>query len=106
MTCAGVRSEVGPELASLATGSRYNEIFEMTRYFTLIILGFSGPVFASWPAYEEIDANHDGKVDAAEAERVAGLDFLTADKNQDGVLTRVEYAMAADAPAPPSLVVE
>jgi hypothetical protein len=78
----------------------------MTHYFTLLALGLSVSVVAEWPAYEDIDKNHDGKVDAVEAECVAGLDFLTADKNQDGVLSREEYAIATDAPAPPSLIVE
>ena len=71
------------------------------------MLGLSASATADWPTYDDIDVNHDGKIDALEAKRVDGLDFSTADLNQDGVLSREEYAMAAHVPAPPSgLVVE
>ena len=76
----------------------------MTRYLALTIVGFSGFVLAGTPAYEEVDANHDGEIDAAEAEAVDGLDFRAADTNQDRVLSREEFARAVNAPAPPSLV--
>lgn len=73
----------------------------------LLFVALAASAATDWPAYEDIDVNQDGKIDALEAELVAGLDFLTADMDQDGALSREEFAMAANAPAPPSaLVVE
>ena len=44
------------------------------------------------PAFEEVDQNGDGTIAATEASAVEGLDFATADANQDGSISREEYA--------------
>lgn len=63
---------------------------------SLMILGFSGAAVAQGlPAFEEVDANGDGMISEEEAEAVEGLDFATADANQDGAIDRVEYEEAA-----------
>ncbi len=62
---------------------------------SLMILGFSGAAVAQGlPAFEEVDANGDGMISEEEAEAVEGLDFATADANQDGAIDRVEYEEA------------
>jgi hypothetical protein len=43
------------------------------------------------PAFEDVDQNSDGMISAAEASFVEGLDFTTADANQDGWISQEEY---------------
>jgi hypothetical protein len=50
--------------------------------------------FAEAPAFDDIDANKDGKLSKAEASAVKGLDFAKADRDQNGTLDRVEYEAA------------
>lgn len=82
----------------------------MTRYSAFLavpIIAFSGLASANPPPYEDIDTNGDERIDAQEASRVAWIDFLSVDRNQDGIIDRDEYAMVENAPAPPfALVVE
>ncbi len=62
---------------------------------SLLILGFAGGAVAqSLPAFEEVDTNGDGVISEEEAQAVEGLDFATADANQDGQLDRAEWAEA------------
>lgn len=59
----------------------------------LLILGFSGAAIAQGlPSFDEVDANGDGMISEEEAGAVEGLDFATADTNQDGSIDRAEYA--------------
>ena len=82
----------------------------MTRHSAFLavpMIAFSSLACANPPPYEDIDANGDGRIDAQEASRVAWIDFLSVDRNQDGIIDRDEYAMVENAPAPPfALVVE
>lgn len=56
-------------------------------------IGFAGAAAAQGlPAFEEVDANSDGVISQAEAAAVEGLDFATADTNQDGMIDREEYS--------------
>jgi Ca2+-binding EF-hand superfamily protein len=58
----------------------------------LAALGFSMAALAQeLPAFEEVDQNADGMISEAEASAVEGLEFATADTNQDGALSREEY---------------
>jgi hypothetical protein len=50
--------------------------------------------FAEAPAFDDIDANSDGKLSKAEASSVKGLDFAKADRDKNGTLDRVEYEAA------------
>lgn len=58
------------------------------------VVGIAGSSFALSPAFDEIDANKDGRLSKAEAAVVKGLDFAKADANKDGSLDRSEYAAA------------
>lgn len=61
----------------------------------LMALGFSaGALAQGMPEFEEVDQNDDGMISEEEAAEVEGLDFATADTNQDGYIDRVEYATA------------
>jgi hypothetical protein len=64
------------------------------RYLVLVVVGLSGMVAAqnSMPSFEEVDANGDGRITQQEAQSIEGLDFAAADANQDGYLSRAEYA--------------
>jgi Ca2+-binding EF-hand superfamily protein len=62
---------------------------------TLLALGFAGSALAQAPAFEEVDQNSDGMISQEEAAAVEGLDFATADTNQDGSLDRSEYESAS-----------
>jgi hypothetical protein len=44
--------------------------------------------------FEQADKNQDGRVDADEARYIDGLDFATADSDDDRALTRAEYRTA------------
>lgn len=44
------------------------------------------------PAFEEVDQNGDGMISETEAGAVEGLDFATADTNQDGAISPDEYS--------------
>jgi hypothetical protein len=46
------------------------------------------------PKFEEVDTNKDGRLTQEEAASVPELDFAAADMNQDGLLSRAEYAQA------------
>lgn len=62
---------------------------------SMLILGFSAAAVAQGlPAFEEVDANGDGQISEEEASAVEGLDFATADTNQDGSIDRAEYSEA------------
>lgn len=64
---------------------------------SLLILGFSaGAIAQDVPAFEEVDQNGDGLISEEEAAEVEGLDFATADANQDGSIDRAEYADASE----------
>jgi hypothetical protein len=63
----------------------------MSKYITLLALGFTGIALAQAPAFEDVDANGDGAITQDEAAAVEGLDFATCDANQDGALAREEY---------------
>lgn len=63
---------------------------------TLLALGFAGAALAQQaPSFEEVDQNSDGMISQEEAASVEGLDFATADTNQDGSLDRSEYEQAS-----------
>jgi hypothetical protein len=58
----------------------------------LAALGFSVAALAQeLPAFEDIDQDSDGLISQAEASVVEGLDFASADTDQDGWLSREEY---------------
>lgn len=63
---------------------------------TLLALGFSAAALAQGqaPSFEEVDQDSDGRISQEEAATVEGLDFATADSNQDGYLDRDEYQQA------------
>ena len=65
----------------------------MNKYFAMLAFGLSSLVLAAdtMPPFEQVDANGDGHISQAEAATVEGLDFATADTNQDGMLSRAEY---------------
>lgn len=65
---------------------------------TLLALGFSAAVIAQGqaPSFEEVDQDGDGQISQEEASQVEGLDFATADSNQDGYLDREEYRQATE----------
>ena len=70
----------------------------MKKLFVLLsALGFSGAALAqaTLPSFEEVDANADGQISMEEAAAIEGLDFATADVDQDGALTPEEYAAQA-----------
>lgn len=63
---------------------------------SLLLLGFAGGALAQGlPSFEEVDANGDGVISEEEAAAVEGLDFATADANQDGQLDRAEWEQAS-----------
>jgi Ca2+-binding EF-hand superfamily protein len=47
-------------------------------------------------AFERLDANHDGKVDAAEMEAARTGQFKRLDANNDGVISDIEQTRATD----------
>jgi hypothetical protein len=58
----------------------------------LAALGFAVAALAQeLPAFEDIDQDSDGLISQAEASVVEGLDFASADTDQDGWLSREEY---------------
>jgi hypothetical protein len=69
----------------------------MTKYSLLALIGVAGAAMAqSLPAFEEVDANGDGQISQQEAAAIEGLDFATADADQDGALSMEEYNAAAE----------
>lgn len=67
----------------------------MTKYSLLALIGVVGAAMAqSLPAFEEVDANGDGQISQQEAAAIEGLDFATADTDQDGSLSMEEYNAA------------
>jgi len=67
----------------------------MNKYFALLALGLTSLALAqTLPPFEQVDANKDVRISAMEASAVEGLDFRTADANQDGSLSRQEYDAA------------
>ena len=79
-----------PRVTALSEGLHALEAI-MSRYISLLAVGFAGVAFAQAPAFEEVDANADGAISQEEASAVEGLDFATCDANQDGQLGREEY---------------
>ncbi len=62
---------------------------------SLMLLGFAGSAIAQGlPAFEEVDENGDGVISEEEASAVEGLDFATADANQDGQIDQAEWEEA------------
>jgi len=62
---------------------------------TILGLAFAGVAIATDPpAFDDVDADKDGKITKAEAAKVQGLDFAAADVDENGVLTRAEYEAA------------
>lgn len=45
----------------------------------------------SAPPFDEVDVNRDGMISPEEVVVIEGLDWSTADKNQDGTLDPAEY---------------
>ena len=61
----------------------------------LIIAGFAGTAMAqAMPTFEEVDTNSDGMISQEEAAAIEGLDFATADTDQNGSLSVEEYNAA------------
>lgn len=61
----------------------------------LILAGFAGSAMAQgMPTFEEVDANSDGQISQEEAAAIEGLDFATADADQNGSLSVEEFAAA------------
>jgi hypothetical protein len=68
----------------------------MRTLFVLTALGFSAAAIAQGlPAFEDVDQNGDGLISEAEAAIVEGLDFASADANQDGAIDPQEYSAVA-----------
>ena len=66
----------------------------MNKYVALLAIGFSSVSLVqakSLPSFQEVDTNHDGVISPTEAAAVEGLDFSTADANQDGMIDQKEY---------------
>jgi hypothetical protein len=62
---------------------------------TLVLIGFTGAAMAqAMPTFEEVDANSDGQISQEEAAAIEGLDFATADTDQNGSLSMEEYNAA------------
>lgn len=62
----------------------------------VLLAGFAGGAIAQGlPSFDEVDANGDGAISEEEAQAVEGLDFATADANQDGQLDRAEWQQAS-----------
>lgn len=60
-------------------------------------IGFAGTALAQQtPTFEEVDANSDGMISQTEAARIEGLDFASADVDQNGSLNRQEYEAASE----------
>jgi len=61
----------------------------------LLIFGFAGTTLAQGlPSFEEVDTNNDGQISQEEAAAIEGLDFATADADQNGSLSIEEYNAA------------
>lgn len=63
---------------------------------SLLLAGFAASAIAQGlPSFDDVDANADGAISEEEAQAVEGLDFATADANQDGQLDRAEWEQAS-----------
>lgn len=61
----------------------------------LLVCGFAGTALAQGlPSFEEVDTNNDGQISQEEAAAIEGLDFATADADQNGSLSIEEYNAA------------
>lgn len=58
--------------------------------------GASPSASGQYPDFEDVDRNSDGHISRAELAMVEGLDFMTADEDQNGELSRQEYRQAAE----------
>lgn len=59
----------------------------------IILVVFAGASMAALPAFDEVDANGDGKITMREASTHEGLmtRFDMADLDRDGLLSKAEY---------------
>ena len=60
----------------------------------MAVFALASASYASAPAFNELDKDHDGMLTKAECAGVKGLDFAKADTNKDGRLDRAEYEAA------------
>ncbi len=61
----------------------------------IVLAGFSTSALAqAMPTFEEVDANADGMISQTEAAAIEGLDFASADVDQNGSLSAEEYNAA------------
>jgi predicted lipoprotein with Yx(FWY)xxD motif len=60
---------------------------------TLVAAGFAGSLYAA-PAFEELDADKDGKLSKEEVQAAEGLDIMTLDQDGDEYVTVEEYQAA------------
>lgn len=63
---------------------------------TVALTLMSGATFAAAPAFEDVDANKDGKISKEEATAIEGLDWAKADANGDGELDMAEYKVVTE----------
>ena len=69
----------------------------MRAFILPILLLITLPVIAATPLiFQETDTDGDGLISANEADNVEGLDFNTADGDNDGTLTVDEYDIAVE----------
>jgi hypothetical protein len=68
---------------------------DMKKLFLLLSFAFFGTAIAQeMPAFEDVDTNGDGAISQEEAAAVEGLDFASADTDQNGSLSLEEYEAA------------
>ena len=53
-----------------------------------------GGVQAGLPAFEDVDTDSDGRLSQIEVAMIEGVEFTSADQNQDGYVSREEYMSA------------
>lgn len=60
---------------------------------TLVAAGFASSLYAA-PAFEELDADKDGKLSKEEVQAAEGLDIMTLDQDGDESVSVEEYQAA------------